>query len=93
MWMNDILFSVSAVILLMNRTVRRSVTRIGMANRGGRRMKISSVMSKDVQLIKPDDTLRSAAALMKKIDAGLLQILAGCSILYRLALPISVRSQ
>ena len=56
-------------------------------------MKISSVMSKDVQLIKPDDTLRSAAALMKKIDAGLLQILAGCSILYRLALPISVCSQ
>ncbi len=37
-------------------------------------MKISSVMSKDVQLIKPDDTLRSAAALMKKIDAGLLPV-------------------
>jgi predicted transcriptional regulator len=31
---------------------------------------ISSVMSRDVQLIKPDDTIRSAAALMKKIDAG-----------------------
>jgi CBS domain-containing protein len=27
-------------------------------------MKISSVMSRDVQLIKPDDTIRSAAALM-----------------------------
>jgi hypothetical protein len=26
-------------------------------------MKISSVMSRDVQLIKPDDTIRSAAAL------------------------------
>ena len=37
-------------------------------------MKISSVMSKEVQLIKPDDTLRSAAALMKKIDAGLLPV-------------------
>jgi CBS domain-containing protein len=37
-------------------------------------MKISSVMSRDVQLIKPDDTIRSAAALMKKIDAGLLPV-------------------
>ena len=37
-------------------------------------MKISNVMSKNVQLIKPDDTLRSAAALMKKIDAGLLPV-------------------
>src|SRR5213596_629914 len=43
-------------------------------NRGGQAMKISSVMSRDVQLIKPDDTLRSAAALMKKIDAGLLPV-------------------
>ena len=31
-------------------------------------------LSKDVQLIKPDDTIRSAAALMKKIDAGLLPV-------------------
>jgi predicted transcriptional regulator len=37
-------------------------------------MKISSVMTKDVQLTKPDDTLRSAAALMKRIDAGLLPV-------------------
>jgi CBS domain-containing protein len=37
-------------------------------------MKISNVMSKDVQLVKSDDTLRSAAALMKKIDAGLLPV-------------------
>src|SRR2546421_1838647 len=43
-------------------------------NRGGQAMKISSVMSRDVQLIKPDDTIRSAAALMKKIDAGLLPV-------------------
>src|SRR6266487_2364439 len=41
-------------------------------NRGGQAMKTSSVMSRDVQLIKPDDTISSAAALMKKIDAGLL---------------------
>jgi CBS domain-containing protein len=37
-------------------------------------MKISSVMSKDVQLTKPDDTLRRAAGLMKEIDAGLLPV-------------------
>ena len=37
-------------------------------------MKISSVMSRDVQLIKADDTIRSAAALMRKIDAGLLPV-------------------
>jgi CBS domain-containing protein len=37
-------------------------------------MKISNVMSTDVQLIKPDDTIRRAAALMKKIDAGLLPV-------------------
>src|SRR5213594_3278611 len=43
-------------------------------NRGGQAMKISSVMSRDVQLIKPDDTIRSAAALMKKIDAVLLPV-------------------
>jgi CBS domain-containing protein len=43
-------------------------------NRGGQPMKIGNVMSRDVQLIKPDDTIRSAAALMKKIDAGLLPV-------------------
>jgi CBS domain-containing protein len=37
-------------------------------------MKIGSVMSRDVQLVKPDDTIRTAAALMKKIDAGLLPV-------------------
>jgi CBS domain-containing protein len=42
--------------------------------RGGRAMKIGSVMSRDVRLIKPDDTIRSAAALMKKVDAGLLPV-------------------
>jgi CBS domain-containing protein len=37
-------------------------------------MKIANVMSRDVQLIKSGDTIRSAAALMKKIDAGLLPV-------------------
>src|SRR2546423_13563251 len=40
-------------------------------DRGEQAMKISSVMSRDVQLIKPDDTIRSAA---QKIDAGLLPV-------------------
>jgi len=57
----------------VNRIPRTSVNQ-GEVNRGGRAMKISSVMSRDVQLIKPDDTIRSAAALMKKIDAGLLPV-------------------
>jgi CBS domain-containing protein len=46
----------------------------GEFNRGGQAMKIGKVMSREVQLIKPDDTIRSAAALMKKIDAGLLPV-------------------
>ena len=37
-------------------------------------MKISNVMSRDVQLIKPEDTVADAAKLMKKIDAGLLPV-------------------
>ena len=37
-------------------------------------MKISNVMSRDVQLVDPDGTLREAALLMKKIDAGLLPV-------------------
>jgi len=37
-------------------------------------MKIGNVMSRDVQLVEPDDTIRVAAALMKKIDAGLLPV-------------------
>lgn len=35
-------------------------------------MKIGNVMSRDVQLIAPDRTLRDAAALMKRIDSGVL---------------------
>src|SRR5437763_14291112 len=47
---------------------------MGEFNRGGQAMKIGNVMSRDVQLIKPDAPIRSAAALMKKIDAGLLPV-------------------
>jgi CBS domain-containing protein len=37
-------------------------------------MKIAKIMSRDVQFIKPDTTLREAASLMKKIDAGCLPV-------------------
>jgi CBS domain-containing protein len=37
-------------------------------------MKISNVMSREVQLVKPDDTIRNAAVVMKKIDAGLVPV-------------------
>jgi len=40
-------------------------------------MKIANIMSRDVQLIGPDGTLRSAAELMKKIDAGVLPVADG----------------
>ena len=33
-------------------------------------MKIANIMSREVKLINPDDTLRDAATLMKTIDAG-----------------------
>jgi CBS domain-containing protein len=37
-------------------------------------MKIAKIMSRDVQFIKPDTTLREAASLMKKIDVGCLPV-------------------
>jgi CBS domain-containing protein len=37
-------------------------------------MKIGKVMSRDVQLTSPEGRLRDAAALMKKIDAGVLPV-------------------
>ncbi len=37
-------------------------------------MKIAKIMSRDVQFVKPDITLREAASLMKKIDAGCLPV-------------------
>lgn len=35
---------------------------------------IGTVMSRDVQLVGPDDTIRDAAELMGKIDAGVLPV-------------------
>ena len=40
-------------------------------------MKISSVMSRDVQVCAPDAALRDAAALMKRIDVGVLPVAEG----------------
>jgi CBS domain-containing protein len=37
-------------------------------------MRISNVMSRDVQIIAPDQTLRDAAAAMKQRDAGVLPV-------------------
>jgi CBS domain-containing protein len=37
-------------------------------------MKIGNIMSRDVQFIGPDTTLRDAASIMKKIDAGALPV-------------------
>ena len=37
-------------------------------------MLISVVMSRDVQIIAPDQTLRDAAATMKQLDAGVLPV-------------------
>jgi len=42
--------------------------------KGGEVMKIKEVMSKDVHVARPDETLREAAATMKKIDAGVLPV-------------------
>jgi CBS domain-containing protein len=40
-------------------------------------MKIVDVMSRDVQLVNSHETLRDAAILMKKIDAGILPVADG----------------
>lgn len=37
-------------------------------------MKISEVMSRDVQLVGPDETLGQAASLMKKLDSGIVPV-------------------
>jgi CBS domain-containing protein len=37
-------------------------------------MKVSNVMSRDVQIVDPDQTLRDAAATMKQLDAGVLPV-------------------
>ena len=40
-------------------------------------MKIANVMSRHVQVIAPDAALRDAAAMMKRIDAGVLPVADG----------------
>jgi CBS domain-containing protein len=40
-------------------------------------MKIREVMSRDVQLARPDETLREAAARMREIDSGVLPVADG----------------
>ena len=37
-------------------------------------MKIAKIMTRDVEFVKPETTLREAASLMKKIDAGSLPV-------------------
>jgi CBS domain-containing protein len=40
-------------------------------------MKISEVMTPDVEVIRPDDTLRTAAQMMADLDAGVLPVCDG----------------
>jgi CBS domain-containing protein len=40
-------------------------------------MKISEVMTPDVEVVRPDDTLRTAAQMMADIDAGVLPVCDG----------------
>ena len=35
-------------------------------------MKIANIMSRNVRIVEPDQTLREAAGTMKKLDAGAL---------------------
>jgi len=37
-------------------------------------MRISEVMSRDVELANPQDTLKRAASMMKKLDSGVLPV-------------------
>src|SRR4051794_37719048 len=37
-------------------------------------MRISEVMSRDVQLVKPEETLGQAASMMKKLDSGVVPV-------------------
>jgi CBS domain-containing protein len=60
----------SIIVLASDDTGSVSTT----ARRRRRMMKVSSVMSRDVQLIHPDATLRDAAQLMQKIDTGALPV-------------------
>jgi CBS domain-containing protein len=37
-------------------------------------MQVANVMSRDVQTVRPDDTLRNAAAMMRNADVGVLPV-------------------
>src|SRR5438105_13978225 len=43
-------------------------------SRGGKAMKVSDIMTRDVRLLSPDQTIREAALLMADIDAGALPV-------------------
>src|ERR1700676_1829157 len=43
-------------------------------SRGGKSMKVSKIMSRDVTLLNPDQTICVAASLMAEIDAGALPV-------------------
>jgi CBS domain-containing protein len=43
-------------------------------SRGGKSMKVSKIMSRDVTLLNPQQTIRVAASLMAEIDAGALPV-------------------
>src|ERR1700694_4525221 len=41
---------------------------------GGKSMKVSKIMTRDVRLLSPDNTIREAASLMAEINAGALPV-------------------
>src|SRR3954449_9480335 len=47
------------------------------STRGRRLMKVSEVMTRDVQTIRPDQTVREAASFMLRADAGAIPVAEG----------------
>src|ERR1700722_10604033 len=43
-------------------------------SRGGKSMKVSKIMTRDVHLLSPENTIREAASIMAEIDAGALPV-------------------
>jgi CBS domain-containing protein len=43
-------------------------------NDKGATMRVSNVMSRDVRVVAPDQTLRDVAATMKEVDIGILPV-------------------
>src|SRR6185295_8068877 len=52
----------------------RAADRNEFPNDGGRPMKVCDAMSRDVQIASPKQTIRDAARIMAKIDAGVLPV-------------------